>query len=348
MPNPNQKGKRTNSKKRHQSSSPELSPTNQRPSKISATPVNMSDTANLHESMKSMLQQLLEAQTKEVKQLLNEHSSHLEKQITDVKNQQESLKNEIQSGNEQLKLELKSEFQQLGADLRKEVQTELQTMNAKMNEVSAKFEKQIKNMDAALVKCSKDVTNNIQNTERDFERIKMLNEVKIIGIEPSEGENLNEIFANIAKLVEFDLSNTVNIPMIKRLQKRNKSTGSIAASNMLIAKFTAPHIKESFYALYLKKVLSKQQFGTTDLGLRQEAKRIIIGENLTKHNSSLFIAAQKLKREGKLAQVWTSDGLVYIKIQKGTQRFLIREVGDLAYYIENAKQQPSSSSTPQL
>lgn len=48
-----------------------------------------------------------------------------------------------------------------------------------------------------------------------------------------------------------------------------------------------------------------------------ESNRIVIGENLTRKNALLFKQAQILRREKKIAQTFTEDGLVMIRFTKG-------------------------------
>lgn len=45
--------------------------------------------------------------------------------------------------------------------------------------------------------------------------------------------------------------------------------------------------------------------------------RIIIGENLTKKNASIFKQALSMKKANKIAQAYTENGIVKIKFTKG-------------------------------
>lgn len=46
-------------------------------------------------------------------------------------------------------------------------------------------------------------------------------------------------------------------------------------------------------------------------------QRIVLGENLTRKNAKLFKTAQSLRKEEKLAQTYTEDGLIKIKFKRG-------------------------------
>lgn len=50
---------------------------------------------------------------------------------------------------------------------------------------------------------------------------------------------------------------------------------------------------------------------------QSEDVRIIIGENLTKKNATLFNYCNSLKKEGKISQLYTSYGLIHIKFKRG-------------------------------
>lgn len=45
--------------------------------------------------------------------------------------------------------------------------------------------------------------------------------------------------------------------------------------------------------------------------------RIVIGEHLTETNAKIFRLAHQMKRDSKVAQVFTEDGLVKIRLKKG-------------------------------
>lgn len=51
-------------------------------------------------------------------------------------------------------------------------------------------------------------------------------------------------------------------------------------------------------------------------GLPEEC-RIVLGGNLTKKNAQIFKLAQSLRRNKKIAQTFTEDGLVKIRFTKG-------------------------------
>lgn len=306
-------------RKRMISKSPETSPTSRHPQKVPATTNEMSELADLKDSIHKMLQ----SHTESVKQMFTKHTTQVDKAISELKN---DIKTELLQQNEQLRQELKAD---------------LNALNTKVNEATGTLAKQIKSVDLAVTSC----TNRLNATERDFDRIKLMNEVKIIGIPPASNENLDEVFMKLATVIGFNTSTAINIPTTKRLLIRDKVSGERTPSKILVAKFAAPHIKDTFYSLYLNKIFKKEEINTANIGFTV-SNRIIIGENLTKYNANLFKVAQKLKTENKLAQVYTMDGAIYVKTRKGDKAQIIRDLGDLNFIANNSLPQQPTDHQP--
>lgn len=183
----------------------------------------------------------------------------------------------------------------------------------------------------------------IGDTENDLDRLVLMNEVKFVGVPPTDNENLQGIFASIAAFLGFDTSNPTNLPSLVRLSSRDPVSGMLSPSPVIIVKFVAIHIKERFYGLYLNKLKRKENLNTSDLGLSFQ-KRIIIGENLTSHNMKIFAAASNFKRDGKLAQVYTVSGLVHVKLQRGTKPYILKHLHELETLISNPPAQTTSNN----
>lgn len=88
------------------------------------------------------------------------------------------------------------------------------------------------------------------------------------------------------------------------------------------------------------RLLPKKKVSSTDLGFSVD-KRLIVGENLSALNHEIFIAASNMKREQKLAQVFTINGLVNVKLQKGGKSYEIRHMQQLETLTCNV---PSSNN----
>lgn len=217
-----------------------------------------------------------------------------------------------------------SEMKELTDEIKSEFQSQKTQLDEKMNSNQVNFQMQINEI-KSNIECS---TNRM---ESDLQRITKLNELKISGIAYKNDEKLNEIFGEIAKLVQFNLSNTNNIPTLTRIYRRNTTTNTSAPTSIVIAKFVANHIRNDFYRLYLNKIAAKPIM-SQKLGL-PEGTRIIIGENLTSNNFEIFVEAGKLKKDGKLIQVFTQDGLVQVKATKDKKAVAIRSLEQLKLFI---------------
>lgn len=85
-------------------------------------------------------------------------------------------------------------------------------------------------------------------------------------------------------------------------------------SRTIMIQFSTPKQKQTFYSLYLNNIpLNPAKFGLDELN------RIIIGENLTRKNAEIFKRAQLFKKDKKIAQAFTENGLVKIKLKRGKQ-----------------------------
>lgn len=128
--------------------------------------------------------------------------------------------------------------------------------------------------------------------------------MRISGVPCRIEENLVDIFAKVAYVIQFDLSNPVMFPYLLRINLIDSSTGAMAKNGTIIGQFVAPHIKTLFYSRYLQNL----KLNLNDMGFNTKTRVIIIiSENLTKSNKLLFDEAYKLKKQNKLHQVFTSN-----------------------------------------
>lgn len=208
------------------------------------------------------------------------------------------------------------------------IKAEIAQIHQKIDANQANIQSQINELKSNVEKCMEQTT----DSDDDIQRVSKLNELKINGIAHADNQNLNEIFGEIAKLVEFDLSNVNNVPTVMRVFKKDHAAKTSAPTSIVIVKFVANHIRNDFYSHYLKKIAAKQPIMSENIGL-PKGTRIIIGENLTAKNFAIFIEASKLKRENKLCTVFTQDGLVQVKANKNTKATAIRSPRQLESFI---------------
>lgn len=296
------KNQRNTSKRGAKQLDTNTSPTQLKPPKKQKSKMSESATNEIMEMLKNInaqnegLKLQLDAQQKEMK----ENASLLTKEIENSRNM---LKTEMTQLVDNMRLEFKAEIDNINNKIDTSATATAESMNA-MNEKFNGLDSKIKYI------------------ENDFERLSHLNELKLIGIPTIANENLADTFTKLANVIGYDTTNPSNIPATTRMITRNKITNEMALAPTIILKFAANHMKEAFYSLYLR-LLPKKKLSAKDLGFTIE-NRIIIGENLSQHNHELFIAASNMKRDKKLSQVFTVNGIVNVKIQKGGRTHEIR------------------------
>lgn len=260
----------------------------------------------------------------------------------------ESIRTLLQEQTKAIDMNMKTQMDKMSEEIRAEMQTKLNELHEKIDTNQKSMQSQIDKLKNNVDKCMEQAS----GTDDDMQRMAKLNELKIRGIEHTNQENLNNIFTDIAKLLQFNLSNVNNVPSITRLFKWDNSSKTSKPTPYVIVKFVANHIRNEFYSLYMKKIAAKEPIMSEQINLPQ-GTRIIISENLTQINSSIFVAAASLKKQNKLVQVFTQNGLVHVKANKSVKATAIRSQRQLELFTAanpcqqanpNVKTTPASSS----
>lgn len=202
-------------------------------------------------------------------------------------------------------------------DLGKKFNQEVQQLKNSVDEFKTQVGDDLNNVQIQL----KNHNQRIENTEDDIERLKFSQDLRVIGFAYKDNENLVEIYQKIALEIGFNMAQCPNTPILERIPIRNKTTGLMIPSNTILFHFASVRQKQLFYSCYLNKMpLKPEKFGLT------EEQRIIIGEQLTLKNAKLFKSAQTLRKDQKIAQTFTENGLIKIKFKKGkdSETFTIR------------------------
>lgn len=228
------------------------------------------------------------------------------------------------------------------AAVRKEINDKI---DEKLAHITNEIEAVKSNVQGQLDEMKNEIAKQQNMNDDDYLRFAKSSELKIKGIEHTTNENLYNVVGAIANAVNFDLNNPYNIPSVDRPYKYNPMTKTRAPAPVIILKFIANHIRDEFYSQYLSKFAGKQQFMTEHIGL-PPGGRIIVGESLTQSNYAIFNIASKFKRENKISQVFTKNGLVQIKINKTDRPAVIRSIRQLELIIHQANNAPSASIPP--
>lgn len=187
----------------------------------------------------------------------------------------------------------------------------------------------------------------INNTEDDIQRMKRSSDLRVVGLPVRDNENLLELFEQIAREIGYNVSphaiqSTISI---ERLYMKSRTTGQMVLSGTILIHFALLKHKQTFYSCYLNKMpLVPEKFGLP------VGHRIVIGEHLTKTNAQIFKSAQLMKKDNKIAQVYTEDGLVKLKLNKGKREptHVVRSVIELELVVKHFEAQTQSYTPPQL
>lgn len=183
----------------------------------------------------------------------------------------------------------------------------------------------------------------IENNEDDIERLKRINDLRLTGILPTENENLYTIVEQFALAIGFQCFGQITTS-VERIPIKDRITGKFVHSNTLMIHFALLRDKQMFYSHYLYKL----PFNTENLNIPNNGK-VILCENLTAKNRKIFGAAQSLRKEKKIAQVFTEDGIVKIRFNKGKEEpsYIIRNSTMLETLVAQQSLYQSSQSNAQ-
>lgn len=133
------------------------------------------------------------------------------------------------------------------------------------------------------------------------------------------------------------------MPVIERIPIFDKTTKKNAPSQTIVVHFAILRQKQQFYSLYLSKMpLEPTKFGLENMS------RIVIGENLTVTNAKIFKQALTMKKNKKIAQAYTENGIVKIKIVKGKNEtaHIVRSITSLeTITMQNQQGMPPAIGT---
>lgn len=249
------------------------------------------------------------------------------KQLTDlIRNMKDGIENKIIASQSSIETRID--------DLTTTINTEVRELKSSFDELKTSLGGDIDTLKQHM----NEHKQRLDNNEDDINRLKLSADLRLNGIPFNQGENLIELFRVIATAIGYDTSISNNMPLMKRMPVRNKITGTMIESSIITLHFSSVQHKQHFYSLYLSKMPLKSD----EIGLAKEYK-IIIGECLTGVNARIFKYAQDLKKDEKIAQLFTVDGLVKVKFVKGPNQraHVIRNTMQLDFLVKQHEQQKS-------
>lgn len=142
-----------------------------------------------------------------------------------------------------------------------------------------------------------------------IERTEKSHDLIFSGIPYLQSENLKEIFQKIANSLSYGNS---EIPLVslKRLARLPIAPGS---NPPIACQFALLNERDAFY----RKYLSLRTLNLSNIGF-DNGNRIFVNENLTQRARAIRAEALKLKKDGRIQQVSTRNGVVFVKTRRST------------------------------
>lgn len=140
---------------------------------------------------------------------------------------------------------------------------------------------------------------------------------EIHGVEERDDENLYEILADMAKMLQLEY-NSKEVEAVHRIQTRNQKK-----RNPIIVSFLRRKVTEAW--------LTKRKTGLQSKNLVTESdeEEIYINENLTIYTKDLFWKARQANRDRNYKYVWVRNGKIFAKKTADSEAKQIRTEEDI-------------------
>ena len=164
-----------------------------------------------------------------------------------------------------------------------------------------------------------------------LEQYSRRNCLRISPVPEVPSESTDDIVKTVAKTIGVTLPDNA----IDRSHRVGKVTaGGVNRDRPILVKFTSYKYKEAMMKAWrgLNKIDATKIFPDSQwpaLPARSTARvhRLYINEDLTRTRSELAARARQLKRDGKLDDTWTRDGIIFVKKGDSVHRITtIREI----------------------
>ncbi|EDS36819.1 conserved hypothetical protein [Culex quinquefasciatus] len=204
-------------------------------------------------------------------------------------------------------------------------------------------------------------TNKLFQASQDYDkRSGKACELVLMGIPYRRGENLREYFVRLCRVLgfqEFEIplayvrrmlsgsssgstarlkiphySHSIldNLKIRTNVKLTVQSRHSTPNESIIVVQFVFRNARNEFYRRYL----DHKALCLRDIGL-ESGSRIFVNENLTRTNLGLKAEAMKMKRDGKLKNVFTVNGQIYVKRTSEHRPELVTSTVDLLLMDEN-------------
>lgn len=165
----------------------------------------------------------------------------------------------------------------------------------------------------------KATVNDLEERLIHAEQYARVNDVDVYGIPTKPNENIMETLSSLGNAVGFPLS-SANVGVAHR-------TGPGGASNRgILVRFIRKSDKEEF----MRKRKVKRDLAVKDLNLFTSAWEpykqdiIYVNESLSATLRSMLMTARTMKREGKISDVWSQGGRLFIRKESESPKIQIK------------------------
>lgn len=192
------------------------------------------------------------------------------------------------------------------------VKTELQRdINSVKDECASKFQQH----DIVLTALSDRMSQLSQN----LGGLENCKELVVSGIPFTAGEDLSRCLKKIGE--HLAVKDTTAMTGIRRMRTDDNNGG------LIVVEFALKSSRDEFYSAYLRK----RDLKLRHVGLESD-RRVYINESLTSEARKLKSAAIHLKKAGKLASVFTKQGVLHVKTTVSGLPIVIQTEDELAKY----------------
>lgn len=205
--------------------------------------------------------------------------------------------------------DLWTNMKQLHAESTSRLEEKLDDFKLSIDGLEAKFEslqKEIEGKVGSIKEAVVVVQADLSQTSEKVDRLEKLNELILSGIPFLENENLAEMFQAVAAYLGYGPQ---HLPLVD-LKRLAKPPIVIGTSPPIMCQFALRNSRDEF----LRRYLTSRNLTLRNVGFEVDS-RIFINENLTPMAREIRAAALKLRKAGRLQQVYTRDGVVFVRRQ---------------------------------
>lgn len=185
-----------------------------------------------------------------------------------------------------------------------ELEHRITSVETKLTELKTECSVSVKQISELLDETRTDLT----AVSNQLDRFERAHDLLINGVPYSQTEDLQMVFKMIAAKLGFNASDTP-IASLKRLSKQAITVGT---SPPILCQFAIRNQRIELYGRYLRS----RNLSLRDLGFENN-NRIFLNENLTPLAREVRSKVLKLKKQGKLHQVYSRDGIVFVRTAAG-------------------------------